>query len=61
MSVTPGVRYVVVAVDITGFESPYSNEVGEIISIPEPPLEEIIEGEVIEEELDAEPFESTVE
>ncbi|MER2128543.1 transglycosylase domain-containing protein [Solibacillus sp.] len=67
MSVTPGVRYVVVAVDITGFESPYSNEVGEIISIPEPPPEEeeeeeeIIEDEVIEEEIDVDPFESTVE
>ncbi|MCH7322423.1 penicillin-binding protein [Solibacillus sp. MA9] len=40
MNVSPGVRYVVKAVDISGFESTVSNEVGEIIEVPEPPAPE---------------------
>lgn len=36
ISVTPGVTYVVVAVDITGLQSGYSNEVGEVIIAPPP-------------------------
>ena len=54
MSVSEGVRYVVVAVDITGLESGYSNEVGEVyIAPPEPEDEEnIVPGEIIEEDLD---------
>ena len=35
ISVSPGVRYIVVAVDITGQESSYSNEVGQTIE-PKP-------------------------
>lgn len=42
INVSSGTRYVVVAVDITGLESAYSNEVGEIIEIP-PPIEEPID------------------
>ncbi len=42
INVSPGTRYVVVAVDITGLESTYSNEIGEIIEIT-PPVEEPIE------------------
>ncbi|MBD8037521.1 penicillin-binding protein [Solibacillus sp. A46] len=54
MSVSEGVRYVVVAVDITGLESGYSNEVGEVyIAPPEPEDEEnTVPGEIIEEDLD---------
>lgn len=53
MSVSEGVRYVVVAVDITGLESGYSNEVGEVYTIP--PIEDeenTVPGEIIEEDLD---------
>ena len=39
MNVAPGGNYVVVAVDITGLESAYSNEVSEIIEAPPPPVE----------------------
>ncbi|MGN7478049.1 transglycosylase domain-containing protein [Solibacillus silvestris] len=50
MTVSPGVRYVVVAVDITGLESGYSNEVGEIIDVAPPEVDDnIVPGEVIEE------------
>ncbi|MEG0470703.1 MAG: transglycosylase domain-containing protein [Solibacillus sp.] len=49
MKVTPGVRYVVVAVDITGFESRYSNEVGEIIELPPEPEEDINPDDNIED------------
>lgn len=63
MNVSPGVHYVVVAVDITGLESQYSNEVGEIIVAPPPPTEEIEEpedeiGDIIDEDIiDIEPIE----
>lgn len=51
MSVSPGAQYVVVAVDITGFESSYSNVVGEIVEVPETPTEEgVIPGEIVDEE-----------
>lgn len=54
MSVSEGVRYVVVAVDITGLESGYSNEVGEVYTIPPVEDEEnTVPGEIIEEDLDA--------
>lgn len=48
---TPGVRYVVVAVDITGFESRHSNEVGEIIEIPTVPEENTNPGDMIEDDM----------
>lgn len=54
MSVSEGVRYVVVAVDITGLESGYSNEVGEVYTAPPEPEDEenTVPGEIIEEDLD---------
>lgn len=52
VSVSPGVRYIVVAVDITGLESGYSNEVGEVVETAPPETEDeenLVPGEVIEE------------
>lgn len=52
VSVSPGVRYIVVAVDITGLESGYSNEVGEVVETAPPETEDeenVVPGEVIEE------------
>lgn len=63
----PGVQYVVVAVDITGLESAYSNQVGEIIEVTPPPIEEPVDSEaedVIEdiiEEIEVDPTETTVD
>ena len=57
VNVSSGSQYIVVAVDITGLESAYSNEVGEIIVTP-PPIEENLEQpeEIIEDpEPDPEP------
>lgn len=50
INATPGVRYVVVAVDITGRQSAYSNEVGEVIEVAPPPVEEVEPPEEIIEE-----------
>ena len=63
MNVFPGVRYVVVAVDITGMESAYSNEVGETVEVPPPPItdENILPDEIFEDPEDVDPFESTEE
>lgn len=61
INVSSGARYIVVAVDITGIESAYSNEVGEIIETPPPieendePAEEIIEEPEPEPDPDPEP------
>ncbi|MEG0438349.1 MAG: transglycosylase domain-containing protein [Solibacillus sp.] len=48
---TPGVRYVVVAVDITGFESSHSNEVSEMIELPPDPIEDTNPGDMIEDDI----------
>ncbi|ATP41462.1 peptidoglycan glycosyltransferase [Solibacillus sp. R5-41] len=52
MKVTPGVRYVVVAVDITGFESSHSNEVGVIIELPPDPEENTNPGDNTEDTIE---------
>lgn len=51
MKITPGARYVVVAVDITGFESGHSNEVSEFVAPPPEPEVETTPGDTIEGEI----------
>lgn len=55
--VSPGVRYIVVAVDITGLESGASNEVGEIVETAPPAPPETEEENVEPEEIIEEPEE----